>query len=407
MASVDEQFQQACESGDLPGVVLLASDTTGNFKYEKTFGYQSPGEKMDLNATFIMASCTKLMTTIAAMQCVERGLIKLDDDVSTILTELKDIKILTGFKDKKVPLFVPAKNKITLRHLLTHTSGLAYYGMNPLLTRLARLPGHEVGTFGDRILTRITAPLVFEPGTSWEYGVGLDWAGILVMRLTNMSLEAYMQAHIWDPLGIANITFHKGLKPDLKRRLVKMTKRGPIRGVWGKPSLKGEKVEWTEVGMYEDPIIDEYGGGGSYGSATEYMKILNSICASDGKLLKTETVDEMFTPQIGEGAKRALTLYNDALAAAGIFTSRKIGTDLNYGLGGLLVMSEYETGLRAGSMTWSGLPNLLWTIDRRSGVSAFYASNVVPFGDLKSHVMQQKFEKEVYRLAGAKAGSKL
>jgi CubicO group peptidase (beta-lactamase class C family) len=88
---------------------------TGKFKYERTFGYQSPGEKMDLNATFIMASCTKLMTTIAAMQCVERGLINLDDDVSTVLTELKDIKILTGFKDKKVPLFVPAKNKITLR----------------------------------------------------------------------------------------------------------------------------------------------------------------------------------------------------------------------------------------------------------------------------------------------------
>ncbi|OBT71565.1 hypothetical protein VF21_09579 [Pseudogymnoascus sp. 05NY08] len=136
MASLDEQFQQACDARDLPGVVLLASDTTGKFKYEKAFGMKSPGEKIDINATFILASCTKLMTTIAAMQCVERGQIQLDDDVSTVLTELKDIQILTGFNEEtNEPTFTPAKNKITLRHLLTHTSGLGYTGMNPLLTR--------------------------------------------------------------------------------------------------------------------------------------------------------------------------------------------------------------------------------------------------------------------------------
>lgn len=77
---------------------------------------KSPGEEIDINATFIMASCTKLMTTIAAMQCVERGEIKLDDDVSTVLTELKDIQILTGFNEEtNEPTFTPAKNKITLR----------------------------------------------------------------------------------------------------------------------------------------------------------------------------------------------------------------------------------------------------------------------------------------------------
>lgn len=134
MASLDQQFQQACEAGDLPGVVLLASDATGEmrnpvdvlsqtdrptgkFKYERAFGLKSPGEKIDVNATFIMASCTKLMTSIAALQCVERGQIQLDDDVSTVLTELKDIQILTGFKEgTKEPTFKPTKNKITLRY---------------------------------------------------------------------------------------------------------------------------------------------------------------------------------------------------------------------------------------------------------------------------------------------------
>ncbi|ELR04502.1 hypothetical protein VC83_09453 [Pseudogymnoascus destructans] len=409
MSSLDEQFQQACAAGDLPGVVLLASDTTGKFKYEKAFGMKSPGEKIDINATFILASCTKLMTTIAAMQCVERGEIQLDDDVSTVLTELKDIQILTGFNEEtNEPILTPAKNKITLRHLLTHTAGLGYYGMNPLLARLFKtLAPPRAGDATSPIIQRISSPLLFEPGTSWEYGTGLDWAGVLVMRLTNTSLEAYMQSHIWDPLGIKNITFHQELKPEVRRRLVTMTKRGARKKVWSKPSTGGEKIEWTDDKVYEDPCKDEFGGGGAIGSAVEYLKILTSICASDGKLLKGTTIDEMFTPQLPPGGRRALTIHNDALAETETFTSRKSGTKLNFGLGGLLVLSDDEgTGLKAGTMTWSGLPNLLWTIDRRSGLSLFYAENVIPFGDHRSHRMQQMFEREVYGLA-APSGSKL
>ncbi|OBT81053.1 beta-lactamase, partial [Pseudogymnoascus sp. 03VT05] len=374
MAPLDEQFQQACDARDLPGVVLLASDTTGKFKYEKAFGMKSPGEKIDINATFILASCTKLMTAIAAMQCVERGEIQLDDDVSTVLTELKNIQILTGFNEEtNEPTFTPAKNKITLR-------------TSPPLQR-------------------ITSPLLFEPGTSWEYGTGLDWAGFLVMRLTGTSLEAYMQSHIWDPLGIRNITFHQELKPEVRKRLVTMTKRGARKKVWSKPSTAGEAVIWTDDKLYEDPCAHEFGGGGAIGSAREYLKILTSICASDGKLLKGTTIDEMFTPQLAPGPQRALTLYNAALAETETFTSRKAGTKLNFGLGGLLVLSDDETGLKAGTMTWSGLPNLLWTVDRRSGLSAFYAGNVIPFGDFRSHVMQQLFEREVYGLAAAAAAA--
>ncbi|OBT71564.1 hypothetical protein VF21_09580 [Pseudogymnoascus sp. 05NY08] len=223
------------------------------------------------------------------------------------------------------------------------------------------------------------------------------------MRLAGTSLEAYMQSHIWDPLGIRNITFHQELKPEVRRRLVTMTKRGARKKVWSKPSTAGEAVIWTDDKLYEDPCAHEFG---AIGSATDFLKILTSICASDGKLLKAPTIDEMFTPQLAPGPQRALTLYNDALAEIETFTSRKAGAKLNFGLGGLLVLSDDETGLKAGTMTWSGLPNLLWTIDRRSGLSAFYAGNVIPFGDFRSHKMQQMFEREVYGLASA-AGSKL
>jgi CubicO group peptidase (beta-lactamase class C family) len=270
--------------------------------------------------------------------------------------------------------------------------------MSPLLSRWYKSLGDKAGRKGDSIIKRITVPLLFEPGTSWEYGYGLDWAGVLVMRLNNMTLEAYMQKYIWSPLGIKNITFHQELNPDVTRNLVKMTTRGN-QGVRGIATPTEKKVEWTDELVYEVPCADQFGGGGAVGSAVEYLRILKSICANDGKLLTSEMNDQMFTPQLKGKPQQALTAHNASLAAAAMFTSRKQDTELNHGLGGQLILSDGETGIKGGTLTWSGLPNLLWTVDRRSGLSLFYASNVVPFGDIKSHKMQQFFEKEMYARA--------
>ena len=355
------------------------------------------------------------MTSISALQCVERGQIGLDDDVSTVLTEFKDIQILTGFKDEtEEPIFKKAENKITLRYvfcapelatfpntmsqLLTHSSGLGYETLNPLLTQWHKSRGKEAGQKGDPILKQITAPLLFEPGTSWEYGYGIDWAGVLVMRLNKMSLEAYMQKHLWDPLGIKNITFHQELKPDVRKNLVKMSTRGKQK-IRGMASPTEDKVEWTDELLYADPCADEFGGAGAIGSATEYIKILHSICSDDGNLLMSETIDEMFTPQLGVESQKALANFIQFIIDNGMFTSQEPETEVSYGLGGLLVLSDKKTGVKSGTLSWSGLPNLLWTIDRGSGLSLLYASNLGPFGDQKSHKMQQLFEKEMYTRA--------
>ena len=281
------------------------------------------------------------------------------------------------------------------RQLLTHSSGLGYDRMNPLLTRLHKSRGKEAGQKGDPILKRITVPLLFEPGTSFEYGYGIDWAGVLIMRLNRMSLEAYMQKYLWDPLGIKNITFHQELKPEVRKNLVKMSMRGK-QGLYAIAAPTEEKVDWTDELLYEDPWVDEFGGAGAIGSGPEYMKILESICADDGKLLMSETIDEMFTPQLGEGSQKALAKHIAFIEETEMFTTQEPGTVRDYGLGGSLILSDQKTGLKRGTLSWSGLPNLLWTIDRESGLCLFYASNVVPFGDHKSHQMQQIFEKEMY-----------
>lgn len=246
------------------------------------------------------------------------------------------------------------------------------------------------------LLQFASKPLIFEPGTSWAYGPSTDWVGLLVMRLNDMSLEAYMQKYIWDPLGIENITFHQELKPEVRKNLVKLTMRGEL-GVYVAPKRSDAKVRWTDDKLYDDPIVDEFGSGGAIGSAVEFVKILESICSDDGLLLMSETIDDMFTPQLSPECQHRFTTVQELLGKGGIFSSRPPGTAVSHGLAGMVLTEGTDTGLRGGTLSWSGLPNLLWTIDRASGLCLFYASNVVPYGDFQSHAMQQLFETEIYK----------
>jgi CubicO group peptidase (beta-lactamase class C family) len=140
-----------------------------------------------------LASCSKLVTTIAALQCVERGLFTLDDpaDVDRLLPEWKDSEVLTGFNEDGQPVLQPAKEKITLKQLLTHTSGVAYDVMHPLLMQWRQSQGQELLAIKTPITVGFKHPLVFEPGTGWMYGAGLGLAGLMVARANTTTFSTY------------------------------------------------------------------------------------------------------------------------------------------------------------------------------------------------------------------------
>jgi len=293
---------------------------------------------------------------------------------------------------RKVSLMNPS-------HLLTHSSGISYDGLDQRLMQWRKLKGQVPGTRGLPMMDRLQLPLLFEPGTGWVYGMGVDWAGVLVARLNNTTLEAYLQKHVWQPLGIKDMTFHSELKPNVKKNLVTMTHREGIKAPnINLPLDTGKPVIWTDEAIYDDPlpIGEEYGGQGCMGSAVEYMKILTSLLLNDSKLLKSSTLDLMFRPQLSDASHSALVAFFEAPWFKDTFASNPVGTKLDYGLVGMLTLNNKETGRRKGTLTWSGLPNLLWTIDREAGLATFYASNVLPFGDQRSHKYHQAFEKEMY-----------
>jgi CubicO group peptidase (beta-lactamase class C family) len=227
------------------------------------------------------------------------------------------------------------------RQLLTHSSGLGYDIFNPTLAKWRTLRGEPVALSGLPILDRITTPLVYEPGTSWEYSTGIDWAGQMVARVNETDLQSYMQKNMWEPLGITGMTFHLETREDMTARKMEMSLReGETHPMFGTTLNPTGKVVWTKASPWPAtlPPGEEYGGAGGYASPAEYLKILHSILASDGKLLKPTTVDEMFKPQLGESSREAFMqrrLFPELNRAMGGLPE---GMELDWGIGGLLTL---------------------------------------------------------------------
>ncbi|KAH8424224.1 serine hydrolase domain-containing protein [Aspergillus melleus] len=401
---MEQNFQAAVSAGVIPGVGLFATDFSGDFNYAHAFGNASikPGAErpFELDATLTIASCSKIITTIAALQCVEQDLFGLDDDVSTILVELKDPKILTGFDETTGnATLVPAKNKITLRHLLTHASGIAYDFIDPLLMRWKTSTTGQAPdmTSTEPILEKIDVPLLFEPGEGWEYGYSMDWTGTLISRLNNMSLDAYVQKHVAEPLGIKDMTFHLEKNDLVRSNLADFNLREGGNSQYGTPADPNGSISWMPGHLYADTVVDEYGGWGIYTSGPSFLKVLASILRDDGKLLRSETIDSMFKQQLSSDSKDMLKTTLSVPEVNNYLGGTPLGLEKGYGLGGLLMLEDSSaSGNNAGTMRWSGMPNLFWWIDRTAGLCGLYASQIMPTGDPRSVEWGTTFMKEMY-----------
>ncbi|KAF2841066.1 beta-lactamase/transpeptidase-like protein [Patellaria atrata CBS 101060] len=383
---------------------------TGSFSYNRIHGVRTldPNGERELNDSTVhcIASMTKLLTSIAVLQQVERGLIGLDSDVSPLLHEYKDAKIIEGFNENG-PILKDISNKITLkqthtipnRHLLTHTSGMAYNEMNPLLLEWSKRNEIRIGGSpkGD-IDADWNLPLLFDPGTGWIYGTGLDWAGRVVERLNgNIRLENYMKENIFDRMGMASTTFRLENRPDLQSRLVGLSERNPeTRTVFHRPGT------WLPIGTKHD-----LGGAGLFSTPEDYIKVLASILRNDGNLLQQQTVDEIFTPQLHGSDVVMLNKIIHLDGAEGLRTLIPKGTKVNWGLGGVIISGDLPTGRKAGTMPWGGLPNLKWFCDRKTGLAGCAFMQIVPSGDKTAIDLYAEFEKDIYEKFKASKGGKL
>jgi CubicO group peptidase (beta-lactamase class C family) len=195
---IDAVLRRATDAKEVPGVVTVAANDKGVI-YEGAFGVRNlaQGPAMTLDTMFRLASMTKAVTSVAAMQLVEQGKLQLDQPIGNVLPELSAPQVLEGFDDAGAPRLRPAKRPVTLRHLLTHTAGFGYEFLNADLIRYVKVSGTPSGNTGK--LASLRLPLVFDPGDRWEYGINLDWVGRAVEAVSGLPLEVYFRQR--SPLG--------------------------------------------------------------------------------------------------------------------------------------------------------------------------------------------------------------
>ncbi|QKD56858.2 beta-lactamase/transpeptidase-like protein [Fusarium oxysporum Fo47] len=346
-------------SQPLPRVTLGAVNKDGSFYYAKAFGEESD-ESLATDGVHFIASSTKFVTTVAVMQCVERGQLNLDADISDILPEWKNPQILTGFDEQDRPTFQAATKAITLRHLLTHSSGMTYVHMEPLLTHYDQLPGVEPRrpqSLKERFYT------------------------ILVERVTSMRLGEYMKRYIFDVVSVHDATFHLEEREDLRERMVNQWER------------VGQELKIGKCPA-ADPVTDDLGGGGLYSTVTELLKIYHGVLSE--KFLSRETIDLMFQPHlVNIPGLQNQDDYSISYRNA-IYNAIPPSTPVSFGLGGLINLSPIPNRRSENSLSWSGMSNCYWWIDSKKGIAGVYLSQLVPTGDQQAIKLLTAFEKFVY-----------
>ncbi|KIN01103.1 hypothetical protein OIDMADRAFT_123708 [Oidiodendron maius Zn] len=382
--SLRQDVDTACADGEkgISGTTVVVVGKDGGELFAHAGGKRGVESKepMTLDSIYWIASCTKMICGLACMQLVEQGKLTLDDPefVEKHCPELKAVKVL-----EDDGTLVDKKRGITLRMLLTHTSGFGYTFFNTKIRDYSKPISYD--EFSGHIYD-ITQPLLHQPGERWEYGVGVDWAGILLERVTGMSLNDYMQMHIFEPLGLENISMFP--TESMKANLAHFQFRNadgtlsPYDHVNRRPLIVTSEAE--------KKICLNSGGAGCFANPREYCQIL-AVLLNDGispktgaQLLQKRTVDEMFRNQIPHLPDFARQI----IPASKKWMTNPIpdlhpahdGEQQGFGLSFMLTGSA--TGRSAGSAYWAGLSNCFWWCDRQKGIAGMVTSQIFPFGDM-------------------------
>ena len=381
-SGVDAVFERAVDAGEVPGVVALAADDDG-VVYQGAFGTREIAREpeMTLDTVFWIASMTKAVTSVAAMQLVEQGKLRLDDPMAGRMPELASPQVLEGFDPEGMPRLRPARRPIRLHHLLTHTAGFTYDIWHADTGRYMAHAGLP-GIIECKNVT-LGTPLVFDPGDRWEYGINIDWVGKTVERVSGQSLEDYFRDHIFAPLGMTDTGFV--IKPGQRPRLASMHVRHEDGSL--------------EAIAFEIPQEPEFymGGGGLYSTGPDYLRFLQMLLHEgrlDGvQILRPETVAEMNRNHIGD---LTVVILKTAIPASSNDAEFFPGMVKKWGLGYMISTEDAHTGRSGGSLTWAGLGNTYFWIDPTKRLTGLILTQILPFADARVLSLFEQFEKAMY-----------
>ena len=376
---IDDTLRGGMQRRMIPAVTAMVGGPN-KITYQGAFGVRDrvSGLKVTPDSIFAIASMTKAVTSVAAMQLVDQGKLKLDEPVSRHLPEFATLQVLQGYDPSGKPILRPARTPVTLKHLLTHTSGFCYDTWSDEMQKYVKAGGTAPSGVAPLV------PLMFEPGARWQYGYSADWTGKLVEAVSSLTLEQYFQRNIFEPLGMEDTSFI--LPAEKFDRSVSRYYRQ------ADGSLKEEPRELPA------PPTAFNGGGGLYSTAPDYLKFTQMILrrgrATNGaRILQPKTVEQMSVNQIGPLSAGKLKTANPERSSD---VDMQPGATEKWGLGFLINTTPYSGGRSAGSLAWAGIWNTFYWIDPKRQLCAVIMMQFLPFVDKEAVGLLGDFERSVY-----------
>lgn len=374
----DLALVRAIADANLPGVVAVITDRDGP-RYSRAFGHANALTRTPMRVDTVcqLASMTKALTSLAALQLVDAGKLSLDAPLAGILPDLAALPVLDGFAADGSARLRPPRRAVTLRHLLTHTSGLGY----PFVQQdTARWFMANPSAPGSRASVRL--PLLFDPGEDWAYGVSTDWVGFAVEAASGQRLGDYLADHVLAPLGMTATGFHSPLT--MPPTAAAVHARMPGGGLVPTPAHLGG-------GEFEG------GGGGLSGTAEDYAAflrmVLNGGMAEGRRLLSPDMMAALTTNQIGPiRAGRMGSTMADLASPFDLFPDQHCG----WSLGFLMNPRPGPNGRGAGSLAWAGIFNSYYWADPAAGLAGVFLTQLVPFADAGALAAFAAFERMAY-----------
>jgi CubicO group peptidase (beta-lactamase class C family) len=370
---VDAVLHKAVDSGAVPHVVAVAADRDG-VSYEGAAGPRAvgSGEPVGADSMFRIASMTKMVCTVAALQQRDGGTLDFDAPVDTYCPDFAAVRVLRH-ADGDQPGTRPPARRATVRQLVTHTAGLAYGFWSADLRRWEAATG--TGSV-------FTTPMVADPGTRFEYGISTDWLGRVVEAASGQPLNTYLAEHILVPLGMDSTTF---VPTDEQR-----ARMAPVH-------VRNENGAWVATDIdWDQPPPYWAGGHGLYSTPHDYLRFQRMLLGGgtlDGAtILDGASVREAFTNQIGDLWFPAAIRTADP-ATSGDFVP---GPGMTWGWGLLLNTDPMPGMRRAGSGAWAGLFNTYFWVDPTAGITAAVYTQSRPFLDPPTLQIYRDVERALY-----------
>ena len=380
--NIDAVLEAGVADGRIPGVIAMVADSDGVI-YQSVVGKRSTStdDDMAMDTIVRIASMTKAITSVAVMQLVEQGRFELDTPAADVLSFIGDAQVLHGFDAEDKSILRAPSTPVTIRHLLSHTSGYVYEIWNEKAAKYVEQGRVEsMMTGGDGFFA---VPLMSDPGSQWEYGISTDILGRLVEGITRQTLDDYFIENIFVPLGMSDTYFN--VPDDKVARMAPLFSRFP-------------DGDLTESPVNNTPTSNYSGGSGLSSTANDYSRFIRALLNGgelDGaRILNAESIELMAQNHIGdlEAANSIISLMPTLSNDVNVFPQ---SAD-KFGLGFLINTEPVPGGRSAGSLMWAGIYNTYFWIDRENALCAVLMTQILPFYDDDVIQLLEQFETAVY-----------